>query len=220
VSDSDSTSNTPQTDGGGTGETQTPEDFEKWLAAQPDLVRASYQQHVSGLKSALDSERTQRKAIEKAEKDRKAAEDKAKDNAEAQRLAEEKRFQELADKAKERADGLEGQLREAQEKIWGFTMRRAFQAEATKQQLDFASPEAQEDAFMLADLASVEMAEDGTVKGMEDVVKALKKQKGYLFAQPRQPGGNLNANEGRGSGGGKLPEQQLRDEARRRFGIA
>jgi len=42
-----------------------PNDFEAWLAQQPDDVREMYERHISGLKSALEREREAHKTLEK-----------------------------------------------------------------------------------------------------------------------------------------------------------
>jgi hypothetical protein len=43
--------------------------FESWIGAQPDAVRGLVDTHVGGLKNALNSEREQRKELQKALKD-------------------------------------------------------------------------------------------------------------------------------------------------------
>ena len=45
--------------------TETPESFEKWLVDQPEAVKELFDSHIDGLKSALDSERSGRKELEK-----------------------------------------------------------------------------------------------------------------------------------------------------------
>jgi hypothetical protein len=62
---------------------QSNETFEGWLAAQPDGVKALYNSHASGLKSALDTERETRKGLEKQLRDMAK---KAEQGSEAQRL--------------------------------------------------------------------------------------------------------------------------------------
>lgn len=44
---------------------ETPESFEKWLVDQPETVKELFDSHIDGLKSALDSERSGRKELEK-----------------------------------------------------------------------------------------------------------------------------------------------------------
>ena len=75
-----------------TGETPAVFDYETWLAAQPDDVKAGLEQHTSGLTSALTSERESRKDFEKqardlAEKAEKGSEAQAQLTAVADKLA-------------------------------------------------------------------------------------------------------------------------------------
>lgn len=51
------------------GQAQTFENFEQWIAAQQDDVQGLFESHVSGLKAALNSERENRKSLQKAVKD-------------------------------------------------------------------------------------------------------------------------------------------------------
>lgn len=48
---------------------QAPANFEKWLAEQPEPIRKLYQEHTQGLRGALDSEREQRKGLERQLRD-------------------------------------------------------------------------------------------------------------------------------------------------------
>lgn len=54
-----------QTPPAAAAETPVIENFEEWLGGQSDDVRDAYQAHTRGLKSALDSEREQRRTVEK-----------------------------------------------------------------------------------------------------------------------------------------------------------
>ena len=54
---------------GATPRPTTPQTFDQWLDAQPDDVRSLVGSNVSGLKNALDAERTSRKSIEKQLRD-------------------------------------------------------------------------------------------------------------------------------------------------------
>ena len=94
----------PKADGG----TPQPVDFAKWLETQPDEIKQAFGEHVAGLKSALDTERDAHKALEKAQKDAQ----KAKDDAEKQRLANEGKYQELAEAADKRALAAEAKIAE------------------------------------------------------------------------------------------------------------
>jgi hypothetical protein len=55
-----------ETNEGGTPETTpTIESFDSWIATQPDNIKSLYTAHTSGLKTALESEREQRKTFAK-----------------------------------------------------------------------------------------------------------------------------------------------------------
>ena len=62
------------------------------------------------------------------------------------------------------------------------------------------------------------MAEDGKVKGMDDVLKRLQISRPYLFAKA-EPAGNINAGEGRGTGMAPEDAKAKELEIRRRFRI-
>ena len=89
---------------------KTPVDFAAWLAEQTDDVKAAYEAHTAGLKTALRSERERAAEFEKAEKARKAAAD----EAERKRLEEQGQYKDLADQAAARAAELEGQITQLQ----------------------------------------------------------------------------------------------------------
>ena len=96
----------PAPDGGGDG--GEPFDFAKWLAEQPEAVRKAHEDHVAGLKSALDAERKRAKELEKAQRDR----DKAAEEEERKRLEEAGEFKELAQQAETRATKAEARVAE------------------------------------------------------------------------------------------------------------
>ena len=59
---------TAGTDGAGT-KPETPVTFEMWFATAPDEAKGYIEDHTHGLKTALEAERTQRKALDKQLKD-------------------------------------------------------------------------------------------------------------------------------------------------------
>lgn len=83
-------------------------DWETWLDEQPDEIQSAYQDHVSGLKGALESERDERKRLDRERKER----EKAAEEAERQRMEEKGQYKELAEKAQARATEAEAQLAE------------------------------------------------------------------------------------------------------------
>ena len=122
-------------------------------------------------------------------KDLKAQATKWADHEEAQKT-EIQKAQERADKAEAEKDQA---LAAANEKL----MRAAFIAEAA--QANVAHPE---DAYMLADLSEVEIADDGAVTGVSEAVKALL-DNGRLVTR-KGPAPSLDG----GAGGGQSPTDQ------------
>ena len=86
------TSTDSQTQGAG-GQTQTPPTFDAWLSGQDDGVKGLIDGHVKGLRTALESERGERKNLEKQVRDLAKASDK---DSDAQ-----KRLTEIADQLSE-----------------------------------------------------------------------------------------------------------------------
>jgi len=97
----------------------TPIEFDTWLAAQADEIRAAYEGHVAGLKSALQSEREQRKEHERAKRDA----EKAREAEEAQKLAEQQKWQELATRREREVSDLKAELE--QERLASLKLRVA-----------------------------------------------------------------------------------------------
>lgn len=93
---------------GGDGDGDDALDFAKWLAEQPEAVRKAHEDHVAGLKTALDAERKRAKDLEKAQRDR----DKAAEEEERKRLEEAGEFKELAQQAETRATKAEARVAE------------------------------------------------------------------------------------------------------------
>lgn len=78
--------------------------------------------------------------------------------------------------------------------------------------------EALDDAFVLADLTSVTVDDEGTVQGVQEAVETLKKSKPYLFAEniyadPTAAAGESKRNESKDMMKRKL--QELADKARK-----
>ena len=92
------------------------------------------------------------------------------------------------------------------------TNTRLIQAEVRVQaaQMGFTNPD---DAYRLADLAKVEVQEDGGIKGVKKALEALKTDKPYLLASPGGPGSPPNDPKK------KKNETDWVEEARERYGI-
>jgi hypothetical protein len=94
--------------GGGTPPTDPPadsdpKDFDAWLKGQDEKIRAMFDQHVSGLKSALSSERDARKKLEDAEK----TAQKEREQLEQEALVKNQEWQKLAEQREARIKELE-----------------------------------------------------------------------------------------------------------------
>lgn len=158
-----------------------------------------------------------KRAQAKWQADAQAAAEKAKADVDATKLAEEKRFQELADKTAKERDAAVAERDAERAQVKQFHLREAFRGAAAALKLKWATDAASADAFALvaAEVAALDVAEDGKVKGMDDVLKGLQTSRPYLFAKAEQ-GGSLNAGEGRGDG--KPADDQARqEEIKRRF---
>ncbi|MFZ6029960.1 MAG: hypothetical protein ACOYYS_19780 [Chloroflexota bacterium] len=154
----------PGTGAGNPNTQQPPQTLEDALAI---LERTS-----KALKDANKEAADRRKrleALEKAEADRQAAQ-----------LSE-------TDKLKADKQKIENDLKAAQEALKQARLRQAFSTAARKLEKPFISVDAEEDGFRLADLGGVAIGGDGTVTGMEDVLKDLTKNKAYLFGQAQNP---------------------------------
>jgi hypothetical protein len=117
-------------------------------------------------------------------------------------LEEQKRFEELAQKRAEENEQLKSRIKEMQ----------VSQALTSK-----LVPEGIVDieaALKLADTGSLEISDDGKVKGVDEVISSLKENKAYLFNN-KSSGGSGNptnpANEGGSSGPAKFKRSQLSD---------
>lgn len=133
---------------------------------------------------------------------------------EAEKKRERETLSEVERLQAEKGD-LESQLNEARSAVTRMLMKDAFRAEIARKKLRFVDG-AETDAFALANLEGVEADEDGAITGMEAVVKALVKEKPYLFAQPEAH--NTDGAAGRGTG--KQPVDENKEaELKGRFGI-
>ena len=135
------------------------------LAAELASLRAA-------LKAANAESMTRRKKLdelEAAEEERKAAQ-----------LSE-------VEKAKKAQADAEAKARATEERLRTAAIRNAVVLAASK--ANFYDPE---DAFRLADLAEVQVADDGTVTGVDNALKALTKAKPHLV-RVASGGGEINS---------------------------
>lgn len=163
--------------------------FEEWLAKQPDDVKAAYDEHTGGLKSALQAERDLNKDAKRATARVKELED-----AEAARV--EATLSEK-DKLTKRAEAAEAKAKDALDKANERVIRSEVISIAS--QLGFADPK---DAFALIDKSKFQVNDDGAVDGVAEVLKDLAKQKPYMLKKagagpigPTNPNGTQSAKE-------------------------
>lgn len=97
---------------------------------------------------------------------------------------------ELSDlqRAQKRITDLEAMLQDAQTMTQALRLRQEFSRVSSRLKLSFVDPQAEEDAFELADMDNVEIDENGKVTGLEEAIKALQKQRPYLFASDERSG--------------------------------
>ena len=179
-------------------EGEKPIEFEAWLKDQPDGVRAAYETHVGGLKSAL-------------EKERKTAKKRDDEAAEAERKRQEAALSE-SEKAAKRLAELEKTNVDLAERWKGAQAREALRTTAGKLAIAFANAQAEADAIGFA-LGAAKIGEDGTVEDAETVLKTVIKDRPYLV---RTEGG-----EGRGTPrpdpNAKTKAGQMSDEEKKRL---
>lgn len=163
--------------------------FEEWLAKQPEEVRAAYEEHTGGLKTALQSERDLNKEAKKAVVRLKELED-----AEVKR--QEAAMTE-AEKLKKRAADAEKAAADAQLEVKTVRLKSSITNMAA--QLGFHDPE---DAYSLIDKAAVTVADDGKVEGAKEALGVLAKAKPYMLKGsggggpgPTNPPGGSGAKE-------------------------
>lgn len=169
--------------------------FDEWLAAQPADVRAGFDAHINGLKSALEKERRANKRRE--------------DEAEAaRRKAQEAELSELQ-KAQKRLAELEqaNQALQAAQRI--SQAREALRQAAGKARLEFVSPAAEADALDIA-LKLSTFDDDGQIGNADEVWKTIVKERDYLIKRADRPAGDTNA----GARGGSSKPVRTDDEKR------
>lgn len=117
------------------------------------------------------------------------------------------------DRAKQEAEGWRKRFEELSGNLTALRRQTAFYEAADGLGLAFANAQARKDAYALADFSAVDVAEDGTVTGVEAVIKALQQTRPYLFSKPA--GRNINSSATGGENGPAIDE----DEIKRAFGL-
>jgi Skp family chaperone for outer membrane proteins len=158
-------------------------DFEAWLAAQPEDVRAQYETHVKGLKSALQSERDKSKGIDDKLK-RLAELEEAEAKREGEKLTEKEKLQ----KALAAKDAEIAEVKAAGERALEAAKQALIRATVTAQATGLNFIDA-DDAMKLADLSGVTVDGD-KVAGVKEALEALAKAKPHLLKDGKQPPGS------------------------------
>lgn len=117
-------------------------------------------------------------------------------------LAEQKKFEELANKRGDEVTTLKSQIQ-------NMTIDQALTNKLVPEGVvDLAA------ALKLADRSKIAIDDNGNVTGVDEALESLKTDKAYLFGKPGQPtvGGPTNANN-QPSGPAKFKRSQLRDPA-------
>lgn len=95
-------------------------------------------------------------------------------------LSEKERAEEIAKKYEEERNQYAKQLEELQNAIREEKIRNAFITKAQSAGIAYI-----DDAYKLADLSKVEVSDDGSINGIDDVVKALVESKPFLVGQQK-----------------------------------
>jgi len=162
--------------------------------AQAELARVRV-----ALKKANAEAAKRRKELERFQQEEKKRQD--------AELSDLEKAQKLSEEWKSKFDELSADLD-------GMRMRQAFYDATAAAKVVFVNDAAWQDAYDLSDLSGVEVDEDGSVSGMDEVIKALQKSRPHLFGTAGAP--DINA----GEGGKKKGKAGADDEAiRRRYGI-
>lgn len=117
------------------------------------------------------------------------------------------------DRAKQDAEGWKQKYEALSGQLAGLRRQTAFYEAADGLGLAFANAQARRDAYALADFSDVDVAADGTVSGVEGVLKALQQTRPYLFSKPA--GRNINASSTGSESGPGIDEEEIK----RAFGL-
>ena len=157
---------------------------------------------------ALETIRKQRESEKKLAKDLKDTQARLKQYEDAEKAKQDAEKTELQ-KAQDREAKLKQDLQEAQETAQALRLRQEFGKTAAKLALKFASVQAEDDAFELAEMDGVEIDANGKVTGLEDAVKELQKSRPYLFAQAEGEGDGQGTPKRNGKTNGKLNQDAV-----------
>lgn len=164
-------------DGGGGGGDDPPEDkdttWDAYVESLDDETKTLYNEHVSGLTSALDKERKAAKEAKKELGDKlKRLEEleKADQKRKDEELSETEKLQKAVQEREAKIAEFQGELEQTKAEFE--SERLKFDVVALASEMGFASAE---DAYNLADLSGVEREDDGSLKGAKEALEELKK---------------------------------------------
>jgi len=135
--------------------------------AQAELARVRV-----ALKKANAEAAKRRKELERFQQEEKKRQD--------AELSDLEKAQKLSEEWKSKFDELSADLD-------GMRMRQAFYDATAAAKVVFVNDAAWQDAYDLSDLSGVEVDEDGSVSGMDEVIKALQKSRPHLFGTAGAP---------------------------------
>jgi hypothetical protein len=139
--------------------TMTQEELDALIGREKGRVKSKYADY-SDIKAKLSE-------FEKFEEERKKAEMTVQERLEAEKAEAEKRAQESEERANKALEAANKRLLKSEFRLL------AKELGVRKDALD--------DAFVLADLSTVEVDEEGNVQGVQEALESLKKAKAYLF---------------------------------------
>ena len=138
--------------------------------------------------------------------------------AELKRQEDEKKRREAemsdSEKLKSQMADLAAKHAQAEQELKDLKLRAVIRIEASKAKVEWASEVAEQDAIEI--LAKIVKLDDaGVIVGLDEQIKALQKERGYLFKQTTVTRANINA-DGAGGGNGKNAEAKIK-ELQQRF---
>lgn len=192
----------------GAGGTPPAQDWDAVLAGLPEEARGLYETHVGGLKSALDSEREERKKLAKQSKevaDRLSKFEQADKKRRDAELSDLEKLQTEHDNLKSKYDGLVADRD-------GLKLRQAFFDELAAQKLTFPDEQARRDAYELADLSAAIDGGEIDAEAVTAAVKELQKTRPYLFGTAQPPSDDADK---RGGGQVEATDEEVQEFAAR-----
>jgi hypothetical protein len=144
------------------GKTFTQEEVNKLLAERVARANKKLEKYAD-----YDEVKTKLTEFEKFEEERKKAEMTVQERLEAEKAEADKKAQEAEERANKALEQANKRLLKAEFRVL------AKELGVRKDALD--------DAFVLADMTSVEVDEEGNVQGVKEALETLKKAKAYLF---------------------------------------